>query len=191
MKEIMLSVHPKRINRILYGDTSVEIRKTRPMKLATPFKCYIYMSSGGWEWRDIWCTAVLPPNGEMYNGSQHVVGEFVCDNIEWFAPAFGSEDVKEIMKASKMSHDEMLDYLLIKDDKSPFTRYKPFYAWHISNPIIYDKPKNLSDFTVLKRCDACKGGYESSACANDNTCEVLTKLNRVPPSWCYVVSNTI
>lgn len=40
-KAVMLSIRPKWCEKIINGDKTIEVRKTRP-KLDTPFKCYIY-----------------------------------------------------------------------------------------------------------------------------------------------------
>ena len=45
------------------------------------------------------------------------------------------------------------------------------YGWHISNLLIYDQPRELSEFTGLR---TFKGGFE------------LRKIDRPPQSWCYV-----
>lgn len=39
-KSVMLSIRPKWCEKIISGEKTVEVRKTRP-KLETPFKCYI------------------------------------------------------------------------------------------------------------------------------------------------------
>jgi hypothetical protein len=40
-KAVMLSIRPKWCEKIVSGEKTIEVRKTRP-KLNTPFKCYIY-----------------------------------------------------------------------------------------------------------------------------------------------------
>ena len=39
----MLSVRPEWVDKIVSGDKTIEIRKTRPM-LEPPLKCYIYQT---------------------------------------------------------------------------------------------------------------------------------------------------
>ena len=58
---VLISIHPQWCDKIADGRKTIEVRKTCP-RIGTPFKCYIYMTSGGREWRDPWCTAVMPPN---------------------------------------------------------------------------------------------------------------------------------
>ena len=38
---VLISIRPKWCEKIISGEKTIEVRKTRP-KLATPFKCHIY-----------------------------------------------------------------------------------------------------------------------------------------------------
>lgn len=58
MSEIMLSIRPEWVDRIVKMDKRAELRVSRP-RLPIPFKVYIYQSDNG-----------------------GVVGEFICDKIE-------------------------------------------------------------------------------------------------------------
>jgi len=51
------------------------------------------------------------------------------------------------------------------------------YAWHISNLVIYDKPKELSEFH--KRCNDIYG------------CGAMPPLTRPPQNWCYVEESEV
>lgn len=42
-KSVLISIRPKWCEKIVNGEKTIEVRKTRP-KLQTPFKCYIYHS---------------------------------------------------------------------------------------------------------------------------------------------------
>ena len=74
------------------------------------------------------------------------------------------------------------------------TRGKLLYGWHISNLIIYDKPKELSEFyTVCKlNCEYCEmwGSVRVNAEEFDMDCKSdwfnHKPLTRPPQSWCYV-----
>lgn len=43
---VLLSIQPEWCSRIFSGWKTVEIRKTRPVSLKEPFKCYIYCTKG-------------------------------------------------------------------------------------------------------------------------------------------------
>ena len=73
------------------------------------------------------------------------------------------------------------------------------YGWHISDIVIYDKPKELSEFykpctDIYQYCQGCKNGlvqypsdvetYEDiSGCYFDTVC--LNRITKPPQSWCY------
>ena len=40
-KAVLISIRPKWVEKIVNGEKTIEVRKTRP-KMNTPFKCYIY-----------------------------------------------------------------------------------------------------------------------------------------------------
>lgn len=40
-KAVLISIRPKWCEKIVSGEKTIEVRKTRP-KMETPFKCYIY-----------------------------------------------------------------------------------------------------------------------------------------------------
>lgn len=45
MKAVMISIRPEWCKKIMSGEKTVEVRKTKP-NLKTPFKCYIYCTAG-------------------------------------------------------------------------------------------------------------------------------------------------
>ena len=45
-KAVLISIRPQWSQKIMTGQKTVEVRKTRP-KMDTPFKCYIYCTAGG------------------------------------------------------------------------------------------------------------------------------------------------
>lgn len=76
---------------------------------------------------------------------------------------------------------------------------KDFYGWHITEPKLFDKPKELSEFgTVCNRyendeCDDCPylqvyvNSYPCDDCV-DTWCggDNIKPLTRPPQSWCYI-----
>lgn len=111
-----------------------------------------------------------------------VIGEFVCDNIgdfsQWEFDYFAL--LRHINLFAGTNHDyKFLDDYLKGQKKG--------YGWHISDLVIYDEPKELSDFWTWKKCNSCKvSGYESNACCFDIDCRVPALITRPPQSWCYV-----
>ena len=56
-KAVLISIRPEWCEKIMSGQKTIEVRKTRP-KMNPPFKCYIYKCGNG-----------------------KVIGEFLCDEI--------------------------------------------------------------------------------------------------------------
>lgn len=64
---------------------------------------------------------------------------------------------------------------------------KKLTAMYISDLKVYDKPRELSEFYVWKKCNSCRDtGYESTACCYDEDCRVPAVIARPPQSWMYV-----
>ena len=45
-KAVLISIRPEWVKKILAGEKTLEVRKTRP-KMETPFKCHIYCTNSG------------------------------------------------------------------------------------------------------------------------------------------------
>ena len=184
MKSVLISIQPKWVEKIVNGEKTIEVRKTRP-KLETPFKCYIYMSQG--DLKDLGLYSEW-----IYKNRMKVVGEFICDKVYsiknrgfCFSVATEGESITdEIARQSCLDYDDMVSYLGNKDG----------YGLHITDLKIYDKPKELSDFispSKVKKCvDYCINaicsnlGYEE-LCGAIRRCE-YKKLTRPPQSWQYI-----
>lgn len=188
-KAVMLSIRPKWVEKIVNGEKTIEVRKTRP-KLQTPFKCYIYCTLPKYPHEDFIATNYPMP--QFYGGGK-VVGEFTCDRIyeickrgipenfdycylslnEW-----GNDDIETKIKAisaSCVSKEELNAY----GAKAPL-----LYGWHISDLLIYDQPRELSEFRrATDPCDSCHAEYTWEC----KDCKKLGgDIKRPPQSWCYV-----
>ena len=113
-----------------------------------------------------------------------VIGEFVCDKIIDIKP-FGIDNIREFENQTCLTSDEIVDYL------NGFYGY----GWRISDLVIYDKPKELSEFFHCcgdnPKCDGCEAHYyNSTECGTEDYCcsvvEGCKPLKRPPQSWCYV-----
>lgn len=165
-KAVMLSIRPKWVQKIVNGEKTIEVRKTRP-KLQTPFKCYIYctmdhphisVSCGELDKLSYHTNTVCRCNGK-------VVGEFTCERvvpITYDGGRLWCPTNAAFSPATCLSQAEIIAYIGNKGR---------CYGWHISDLRIYDQPRELSEFTGLR---TFKGGFE------------LRKIDRPPQSWCYV-----
>lgn len=133
MIAVLISIRPKWCEKIISGEKTIEVRKTRP-KLLPQFKCYIYHSVQG-----------------------GVIGEFVCDDIyERIVRVGGScEPLKYCICDWNMDCtplDTLLaDACMTKDELEKYLDGGIGYGWHISNLRIYDHPRDLWEFACLQR----------------------------------------
>lgn len=203
---VLLSVRPKWCELIANGKKTVEVRKTKP-KAEPPFKCYIYCTKPSKKYQTISGCMVLnddelyrhPTQGikhgdsielMRFDGDEYskdnflngkVIGEFVCDVIFTMSITYSDPTSRIALKEfpyTCLTDRQIIDYL---------GNGNQGYGWHISNLVIYDKPKELNEFYLKKKCHSCKrSGYESSACIYDEDCIVPAIITRPPQSWCYV-----
>ena len=178
-KAVMLSIRPKWCEKIVNGEKTIEVRKTRP-KLQTPFKCYIYctmdhpyisVSCGELDKLNYRTNTVGRCNGK-------VIGEFTCERIALIAYDGGelsSTTNAAFSPATCLTQSEIIAYI---GDKGRC------YGWHMSDLRIYDTPKELSEFKPVCRVDfGCRACLHYDYAKMDCGEKVIS---RPPQSWCYV-----
>ena len=162
-KAVLISIRPEWTRLILSGKKTIEVRKTRP-KLETPFNVYIYQT--------------LPKSGDWNDRDGHVIGEFVCNQLELFT--VGSLGSDEIQIKACLSYEELISYFY-KQEELDGNTLKLGYGWHISALKIYDKPKELSEFMQCHKCE-----YYSGCKEHEYGCNGAYKVTRPPQSFMYV-----
>lgn len=172
---VLLSIKPRFCELIASGIKTIELRKSKPI-IDTPFKCYIYCCKPKKILRYVWTKEdykgyldeeiynKIPDNQKTFckipDGSSpfcsrtysgKVIGEFVCDNISVY-PYFDNSGYS-------VSYRMIQKMCLNLSEFEDYGNCKKLYGWHISDIIIYDNPKELSDLG----------------------------MKRPPQSWCYVM----
>ena len=210
MKKVLIPIHPKWCELIFSGEKTIEVRKTAP-KLETPFKVYVYCTKermtripsmyaylhknepracaeyGTIEtWGEIGDVIVNPHLASKHvSFGMHgkVIGEFICDRVRLCIP-FG-------LKGHLLSQEVYREMCLTKEQLDKYGGLKTLYGWHIIDPKLFDKPRDITESAVFGKCaDECS---EYDFCARDIaedrvTCKCFkrTFLKRPPRSWCYV-----
>lgn len=162
MKAVMLSIKPKYCELIASGKKIIEVRKQRP-KIETPFKCYIYQSKTVYVSKNKTNEFLKPIQDKRFG---KVIGEFVCDTI---------------VTDKTFGHDDLFNAAacLTVEEATAYCTNKKIYGWHISNLVIYDEPKKLSEF---RKPLICHRGIQNDNCLGCYDCEI----KRPPQSWFYV-----
>ena len=153
MKAVLISIQPKGCELIASGKKTVEVRKTKP-KIETPFKCYIYETQGRTE------TPWVDEDGhEIFKGRGQVIGEFVCDNItliRYHEAADGYCVGKPHPFCDFYAERTCLNF----DELHNYLKGHNGYGWSIKNLVIYDKPRELGEFTGLHKTKFGYAPYE-------------------------------
>ena len=189
-KSILLPIHPEYCEYIFSGIKKREIRKVLP-KIEFPCKVYVYMTQEkrlatfikkgdccgqGIDGKPAYADSNCPVR--RYNPlSQKVIGEFICTGYD------------KLVHCGTTNHNAMLHLVDDNYNTRPITKkfldlcclsYKQLedyskggdlYALHITDARLYVKPKELSEFTGLRKT---KFGYEP------------VDIKRPPQSFCYV-----
>jgi predicted transcriptional regulator len=178
MREVLISIQPKWVEKICRGEKTVEVRKTRP-KCEVPFKCYIYETQGRTE------TPFVDEEGHhIFKGRGQVIGEFVCNKIDYWQYNWQPDvmHIQDMSELSCVSVDDLLKYSNNAKDT--------LYAWHISDLVIYDKPIALSEFQLPcdheNDCGTCKRAIYCGSTRQFCRCDLEDGLKRPPQSWCYI-----
>lgn len=160
MKSILLSIKPEWVAKILNGEKTIEVRKKFPKDYVGWVYIYCtkedslccikridrdrYICGKDFDIRD------FPYLSSGYEGKGKVVARFWCDKVEYIENIYdefrwGEEDYKTetlnpniLYEKSCLSFEEMDKYLKGKQDG---------YAIHISKLEIFDKPRELIEFT--------------------------------------------
>ena len=177
MKSVLIAIRPQWCEKIASGEKTIEVRKTAPQEV--PFKCYIYESrNGGHRCKHCnekdSCYSYAPKNVGCYNGSGKVIGEFICKNASELDYVYYWNNGYEF--ATCLTYRQVADY----------GKGKTLYGWHISDLKIYDKPRELSEFSrpcsYSGLCFSCK----RTSFKKDGNLLCNTKITRPPQSWMYV-----
>lgn len=174
-KAVLISIRPKWCEKIISGEKTVELRKTRP-QMEPPFRCYIYCTIDG--------IKKMPRDyiTETFARGK-VIGEFTCVGIERIAKV-GYTGIIERYRYKKIQQNNLNVYdatdlfeaaCLPEADVEEYLKGRVGYGWRISNLKIYEKPFEVSDFSTCPSERLLNVGYESS-----------WPLRKVPQDWRYV-----
>ena len=158
MKQIMLSIKPKWVAKILNGEKTIELRKRFPLN----YRGWVYLyCTKGKEKLMRWYNGKFNTNygGDIWNCK--VVARFWCDNVEKIDGNVG--------------HPKIYVNACIDDKEAcEYANGKPLFAIHISQLEIFDKPKEISDFELWH---SMEDDWEGK--------RVVWTLYKAPQSWCY------
>lgn len=174
MKAILISIKPQWIAKILNGEKAIEVRKRFPVDYVgwvyiycTKDRPYLTRGVRG----DVYPSCVSSQGIVPHHLNSRVVARFWCDKVEkirsYLEPEqwYMTSDLggSGLLQKSCLSFEELDDYLLSSEG----------YAIHITKLEIFDKPKELSEFSV-----------KVFPRRKDNL--MIRYLTRAPQSFCFI-----
>ena len=193
-KAVLISIRPKWCEKIVNGEKTVEVRKTRP-KLNTPFRVYIYCTrdkhlalmqnrAGANLIACMDAETAIPVGGFAGNGK--VIGEFMCDRVYRLVTS-GPGGSYSVEGEEQSTTNLVARWSCIGlSDMHTYLKSKTGYGLHISGLKVYDAPKGLDAFRRVCAhdwyCDSCAMHWKNNGTCGDES----LRLKRPPQSWCYV-----
>ena len=187
MKAVYRSIKPYWLYLILIGKKTIEVGKTFPK--ADDWNKEVFLNCS----KDMKSFNRIPEKDREW--MRKYLGKcacrFVCND---YSPYISNCTVFESVLFP--SPDDLAEMGLTLEEFNAYgTRGKLLYGWHISDLVIYDEPRELSEFyTVVENEDCGKCRYYDTPCENEpcNQCQGGRKyLAKPPQSWCYVESEDI
>lgn len=176
-KAVLISIKPQWAKKIFEGKKTIEIRRTHP-SIDMPFKVYVYQTKhkGG--------KAIVSEALNSVYGGGKVIGSFVCDRIREIIPLG--------LRGFKLGAEWLKEMCLSKEQLDEYGGLKTLYSWHITEPKLFDKPRELCEFYAPCRKgketadESCKGC--SYAFKGVSTGEIIcdNAITRPPQSFCYI-----
>lgn len=131
-KQVLISIKPRWIRLMLSKEKRLEIRKSYPKLLETPFKAIVYCT------KDVKDELVIPQvSDKPVNGK--IIGEFTCESVIGFTVPFldSFETMDEVILKESCVTWEQLHW---------YAGRRKIYGWEISSFVLYKEPKNLEEF---------------------------------------------
>ncbi len=180
MKSVLRSAKPYWIYLILTGQKTVEVGKTFPM-------------SGDWNRIvEMYCSKDKKSFNRIPEADREwmrkylgkVACRFVCDRIDdIICLTNGSPDGSGVPW-----YKEVKGSCLTTIDLMRYGKRKPLFGWHISDLVIYDKPKELRAFRkagFMTEDQWLYALYPNTHCHYSAWAKKF-EITRAPQSWCYV-----
>ena len=171
---ILISIKPKWVAKILNGEKTIEIRKTAP-KCDLPIEVYIYCTKKGGLMRDVTPVTtyfISSPVGPVTSNKSErlegkVVAKFVLKKVE--SVPYWEHINPNDMEQTSLTWNELYDYV---GDRN-------FYAWHISDLVIFDEPKTIWQMKFFSKPKKVRQTRYYNVLESK-------QISKAPQSWCYV-----
>ena len=192
-RALLLSVKPRFVAKILNGEKTIEVRKSNP-KCYLPIEVYIYCTKDKdklFYRNTVKEYAIANSNWKLINFVKvYNVADYPTRNLN--GKVVAKFTLKEIRLAKYQEQVDGKSKLankltcLTDEELDKYLNKKNGYGWVIDDLVIFDKPKELSEFKANKKywCDKCP--YQYGICLPK--CEELKPLTKAPKSYQFIES---
>lgn len=186
MRDVLISLKPYYYYLVGEGIKKVEVRKSHPKAEDWSKRAWFYMS------RDEKSFAKIPKEfQEKYRKHFGKVGmRFVCDRIY---------DLKRLPNEYQGKPAGTFEQFICEnsclsfDDIKAYGKGTSIYGWHITDLVVYDEPRELSEFRLpcdhKNDCCTCERAIytmDKAGVCSFHRCSLEEGLTRPPQSWCYI-----
>lgn len=187
-EQVLQSLKPLYCSQMAKGLKTNEVRKNFPKAIKEPFTVYVYCTKGN--------GTLFLRHGNAFLGhwedlaSGKVIGQYTCTGKTVFEP---------VMKDGKVTYDisdeEVATTCVTREEIEAYGNGKTLYFWHVADFIVYDEPKELSDFCVnaceqlsMGGCNSQEGSCSYQLQCSEGDFEPCIKRFTTPPqAWSYAV----
>ena len=124
--DVLISIKPEWVQKIISGEKTIELRKSFPKKIPTPFRCFIYVTQDFIvnDTYDFWASR----------------GKVICVvNV-----------LKDITTHSLGYYKQCGDDCLSDWEREDYLGGNVGHGWLLRNVKVYDTPRPLSDFGLSR-----------------------------------------
>lgn len=185
MKAILLAVKPNQLVKILNGEKTIEVRKSKlPLNIPVYLYCskdkHLVLIVGNGESKLFYAdnpnTAIVC-GGELANGK--VIAKCVFSEVEEYEylPKVINGNLNDLEFTYLISNEDLSKMCLSLEDLEVYGNAMSLYGHTISNLEIFGIPKSLGEFGALDKAETKRyNGF----------CKVYKPITKAPKSWCYV-----
>ena len=134
-KSVLISIRPQWVEKIFNGSKTIEVRRTFPRQLETPFKVFVY------ETKAQFVKSIRGACTTFGYGRGTVIGSFVCDKVYKIVP-----DGEYYSNGYDIDDDMLSETCLGRGYLTGYGLGYTLYGWHITEPKLFDKPRKLGEF---------------------------------------------
>lgn len=203
-RAIMIAVKPIWCAKIMNGDKTTEVRTSKALYKATKklieeqgYATFLMYCTKGDVLEYLYDTSdnygeYIDHKGKCWGDEQlngKVLAKFTVRKVEEIENFIYYQN--DGWCGEEREHIDTNGMCLSEDELHTYLKGKNGYAWHIEDLVIFDKPKELSEFKQIvkvHKCSTCCDYPCEEKCGFPAYVEFSKQLTKAPQNFCYVES---